>query len=102
MSNKQECPSCKAWTSAVWDAEHGRCDSCPSCGLSGAIIREVYETRRRQADEELTGRYEQAIVRAGRAEAEVKRLRGHLDAIFSAVQQEFTDYRSLNERAAAE
>ena len=77
----------------MWEAEHGQRDSCPSCGLSGSVIREVYDARRRQADTELTARYEQAIVRAGRAEAEVERLRGHLEAIFGAVQQEFTEFQ---------
>jgi hypothetical protein len=44
-------------------------EKCPSCGLSGHTLREVEAARKARADEELTKRYEQAVIRASRAEA---------------------------------
>jgi hypothetical protein len=78
MSQKAECPACKAYLSGVWDALTGRRESCPSCGLPGSVIREVEAAREARANAELTGKLEEALVRAGKAEGELARLRGRL------------------------
>jgi hypothetical protein len=84
VSNKAECPACKAYLSGVWDAmEYG--GKCPACGLSGDVIRNVYEARKSSADKDLIAKYEAAEVRAGKAEAERDDLRRRLDAILQAV-----------------
>jgi hypothetical protein len=60
VSNKAECPACKAW---------------PSCGLPGSAIAEIYAARKRKADADLTAQLEEALIRAGKAEGELARLR---------------------------
>ena len=75
MSMKAECPACKAYLSGVWDALEGDRDACPSCGLDADTMRAVMDARKKLADKELTGRCEQALIRAGRAEKELRRLR---------------------------
>jgi hypothetical protein len=76
---KAECPACKAWLSAVYEAMHGERDGgCPSCGLPGSVMREIEAARKAHADADLTARLEAALVRAGKAEGELARLRGRL------------------------
>lgn len=97
MSMKAECPACKAWLSGVWDAMEGVRAACPSCGLPGNVIREVEAARKARADAELTAKLEEALVRAGKAEAEVSILRRYITAIKKAVEDVPTppddDYR---------
>jgi len=85
MGNKAECPACKAWTSGVRDAMDGVLGSCPHCGLSGAVIGEIYAAREKLADAELTAKYEAVLVRAGKAEAWVRLLRERLDEVEGAM-----------------
>jgi len=85
MSNKAECPACKAWLSGVYDAMEGVRAACPSCGLPGNVIREVEAARKARADAEVTAKLEAALVRAGKAEAEAALLREHLRSIKKAV-----------------
>lgn len=84
---KAECPACKAWLSGVYDAIEGVRASCPSCGLPGNVIREVEAARKAKADEELTAKLAEALVRAGKAEAEAVLLREHLRSIKKAVEE---------------
>ena len=85
MSNKAECPACKAWTSGVRDAMDGVRDFCPSCGLSGAVIGEVYAAREALANADLIAKYEAVLVRAGKAEAQARKLRKRLDEVQQAM-----------------
>ena len=82
VSEKASCPACNAHLSAIWDILHPDWHdgdkACPSCGLPGAVIREVEAARKARADAELTAKLEQALVRAGKAEGELARLRGRL------------------------
>lgn len=75
---KAECPACKAYLSGVWDALEGERDSCPSCGLDAGTMREVMRARKSVADKDLTERCEQALIRAGKAEAELAKLRAEV------------------------
>lgn len=75
MSNKAECPACKAYLSGVYDAMEGEAAGCPSCGLPGSAIAEIYAARKRKADADLTAKLEEALIRAGKAEGELTRLR---------------------------
>jgi hypothetical protein len=75
---KAECPACKAYLSGVWDALEGERDTCPSCGLDAETMRQVMRARKSLADKELTERCEQALIRAGRAEKELARLRARV------------------------
>ena len=86
MSSKAECPACKAYLSAIWDAKEYGHPACPSCGLPGTAIAEVYAARRMQADTALTARYEEVVVRAGKAEAERDQLRVQVRAIREALE----------------
>lgn len=78
MSMKAECPACNAHLSGVYDALIGEKPACPSCGLPGDALREIEHARKRHADAELTAQLEAALVRAGKAEGELKRLRARL------------------------
>jgi len=75
MSNKAECPACKAWLSGVYDALEGVREGCPSCGLPGSVIREIDAARKKHADAELTQKLEEALLRAGKAEAALAAIR---------------------------
>lgn len=86
MSNKAECPACKSYLSAIWDAKEYGSGGCPNCGLPGTAIAEVYASRRLQADKALTERYEQVVIRAGKAEAERDLLRRQVRAIREALE----------------
>ena len=81
VSDKATCPACGSHTSGVMDALIGRRDSCPSCGLAGSVMREVESARKAWGDADLAGRLETALVRAGKAESELKRLRARLRGI---------------------
>jgi hypothetical protein len=94
VSMKAECPACKAYLSGVWDAmEYG--GACPSCGLPGTAIADVYAARKTNAEKELLAKYEEAVIRAGRAEAERDMLRGHLEAIDSEMRVWQADEKHL-------
>ena len=75
MSNKAECPACKAWLSGVYDAMEGVRAGCPSCGLPGSVISEIDAARKRKADADLTAQLEEALLRAGKAEAALAAMR---------------------------
>lgn len=75
MSNKAECPACHAYLSGVYDAMEGELAGCPSCGLPGSVLYEISEARKRKADADLTRQLEEALIRAGKAEAELSRIR---------------------------
>jgi hypothetical protein len=85
MSMKAECPACKAYLSGVYDAMEGERPGCPNCGLPGSAIAAVEEARKSKADEKLKAEHADAIVRAGKAEAELATLRAHLEKIKAAV-----------------
>lgn len=88
MSNKATCPGCGSHTSAVYDAMHGERAACDHCGLPGSVIYEVHEARKREADKELLAKYEAAIVRAGKAEAERDRLGRKLERFMAVANDE--------------
>ena len=87
MSNKLECPACGAYLSGVYDAMEGMRAACPSCNLPGSAIREIEAARKSKADETLKAQHKDALVRAGKAEAEAALLRKHLAAIRKAVDE---------------
>lgn len=76
MSSKAECPACKSYLSAVYDAMHGDTAApCPSCGLPASALREIEQARKAHADAALTAKLEAALIRAGKAEAALAALR---------------------------
>lgn len=83
MSRKFECPSCKSYTSALADVyDHDRYpDQCPTCGLPGETLREIYRVRETHANAEVTKRFEELAIRAGKAEATAANLQSKLDRI---------------------
>ena len=87
MSNKAECPACKAYLSGVYDAAEGVRAACPSCNLPGHVIAEVFATRKSLADADLKAKLEAALVRAGKAESEAALLREHLRAVKAVVDE---------------
>lgn len=86
MSSKAECPACKSYLSAIWDAKEYGHPACPNCGLPGTAIAEVYEARKLNADKTLAARYEEVVIRAGKAEAERDQLRRQVAAIRQALE----------------
>lgn len=86
MSDKMECPGCESYTSSVLaNFENG--EPCPYCELPHEAAAAIIDARRRAADGELTKRYEKAIKRAARAEAEMHELRRTLRDIREALDQ---------------
>jgi len=78
VSNKATCPACSAHLSAIWDILHPDWHdgdkACPSCGLPGAVIREVEAARKARADADLTARLEAALIEKGKALARLQEL----------------------------
>lgn len=81
MSNKYECPSCKSYSSRIYDVFEGEYENCPNCGLSGEAMREIHRARESHANAEVKAKFEALTVRAGKAEAEAANLRHKLDRI---------------------
>ena len=75
MSMKAECPACQAWLSGVYDAMEGVREGCPSCGLPGDVMRQIADARKKHADAELARQLEEALLRAGKAEAALRAIR---------------------------
>lgn len=91
MSTKAECPGCGSCTSAIWSAfREGR--PCPVCGLSAAAADEVLAARRKSADKELVAKYEEAIKRADKAEAALRRAEWRLGHINEAMEDEVPEW----------
>jgi len=84
VSNKMSCLGCNSYTSAIYDAYQDG-NPCPNCGLPAEATEKVLQARKRGADEDLVRQYQEAEVRAGKAEAEASMLRRHLEAIQGAV-----------------
>lgn len=80
------CLGCNSYTSAIYDA-YWDGQPCPVCGLPAEATRRVMEARKGSADEDLIRQYQEAEVRAGKAEAEAAQLRRHLEAIKRAVAE---------------
>jgi len=87
VSLKHTCPACGAHLSGVYDALTERRAACPSCGLPGSVMREIEAARAKHADAEVTAQLEAALVRAGKAEAELALTREHIAAIKKAVAE---------------
>ena len=102
MSSKAECPACKAWTSGVRDAMDGVRDSCPHCGLAGEVIGGVYAAREALANADLIAKYEAVLVRAGKAEAETRKLRERLDEVQRAMGGWQAEREALSAEVLAE
>jgi len=72
-----ECPGCENSLSAILGAFQAG-EACPSCGLPAAAARQVFEARRKGAEEGLTRAYAQVLKRALDAERERGDLRERL------------------------
>ena len=75
VSMKAECPACKSYLSAVYEAMHGERDAaCPNCGLPGSVMREIEQARKAHADADLTVKLEAALIEKGRVLAWLQEL----------------------------
>lgn len=80
MSDKTHCPGCGATSSRVHSAVlDGR--PCPNCGLPAGIIEQVNAVQERHGETELTRQWQEAVIRADRAEQEATDLRAKLDKL---------------------
>ena len=87
MADKMTCPACTSHTSTIREAFLNG-DPCPVCGLSAAAAMEIDTVRASRADAALREKYEQAVVHADRAEAEVSKLQRRLGRIERAMKDE--------------
>lgn len=86
MSDKTTCPGCDAHTSSVHAAvRDGR--PCPYCGLSAEVIEQVNAVQNRLEETALTRQWQEAVIRAERAEREAAALRAKLDKIRRALDE---------------
>jgi hypothetical protein len=81
VSNKYECPSCKSYTSRIYDVFDGEHEACPNCGLSGDVMREIRRVREGHASDEVKAQFEELAVRAGKADADAAKYKAKLDRI---------------------
>lgn len=95
MSAKLTCPGCNSHTSDVLGAVRAGMP-CPSCGLSASAITEVLTARERGANEELTAKYEAVVIRAGRAETEVRALRAKLEDLRELIARDISEFYDTN------
>lgn len=88
MGDKMTCPGCDAHTSSVYTAYWDE-KPCPHCGLSYGAMAELDEKRRTvrvsRANDEVKAIAEDALKRAGHAEAANERLQRQVDAIRAAL-----------------
>ncbi len=98
MSNKATCPACGSHLSGVYEALEGEIAGCPVCGLPGSVMRQIEDARRAHADAGLTRQLEEALVRAGKAEAELARLR----RLMFPVRQVFAEWEGRDPLAGKE
>lgn len=91
MSEKMECPGCASYSSSVQSA-FDRGEPCPICGLSHEATAELYEKRSTvrvsRANDEVKQIAEDALRRAGKAQAEVEMLRRQVAAVREALDGE--------------
>lgn len=88
MSDKMHCPGCGATTSGVHIAvREGR--PCPNCGLSPEVIEQVNAAQERFGETELTRQWQEAVIRADRAEVEAAFLRAKLEKIRRVLDEKF-------------
>jgi uncharacterized Zn finger protein (UPF0148 family) len=87
VGNKMHCPGCGSWTSDLLRA-YQEDMPCPHCGLSAEAIAEITEVRQRVADEELKKRYEETLVKLGRAETELAKARYRLSRVREALDSD--------------
>jgi hypothetical protein len=80
MSDKSTCPGCNAHTSAVRAAVREE-RPCPYCGLSADVIEQVNAVQDRLEETALTRQWQEAVIRADRAEREAELLRTKLDKV---------------------
>lgn len=73
MSEKMTCPACTARLSDIRRAFLSG-EPCPNCGLSADAALQIDSIKASMADEAVKQQAQEAIERADRAEAEVKRL----------------------------
>jgi len=80
VTRKFTCPSCQSHLSALAEVYDGDAypDACPTCGLAGETLREIYRVRETHASAEVTAKFEELAVRAGKAEAEATNLKRKL------------------------
>lgn len=90
MADKMTCPGCDSHTSAVLRA-YDSGEPCPSCGLSYEATCELYEKRRTvavsRANDAVKAIADEALQRAGRAEAKAERLQRIVDGIRAALTE---------------
>lgn len=86
-SYKVHCPGCNGNTSDIARGyrEEGK---CPVCGLPQEVLREIWRARESHASVELKEQFESMAVRAGKAEAQVRRLTRKVDAVRDALEGE--------------
>ena len=70
---KMTCPGCGSHSSNV-GMDYSNDEPCRSCGLPAEATTAILAARRTAADHELVIKYQEAITRATRAEAEAERL----------------------------
>lgn len=91
MSDKMTCPGCDSHTSSVLQA-FGNDEPCPHCGLSYGTAAELAEKHRTvrlsRANDAVKQIAEEALQRAGQAEAKVEKLERQLDAVYAALGEE--------------
>lgn len=91
MSDKMTCPGCEAHLSSVLRAYNDGLP-CPNCGLSYTAMDELFKKRRTvavsRANDEVKAIADAALLRAGRAEAELERLRRQLAGVRAALDEE--------------
>lgn len=91
MSDKMTCPGCDAHLSSVLRAYNDG-EPCPNCGLSYTSTAELLDRRRVVAESRANGEVkriaDEALLRAGRAEAKAERLQRIVDRVQAALAEE--------------
>jgi len=86
VSHKTTCPGCDAHSSSVAEAFTAG-QPCPFCRLSAAAAAEVAAVREARADGKLKATAEEALLRAGRAESELRIARYRLQRVEEVLKE---------------
>lgn len=86
MSEKMTCPACTSHTSSVLSA-YREGEPCPYCGLTVDATQQILTIQRSKASEDVKRMAQEAVERAARAEAEVRRLERIVERVNDALHE---------------
>lgn len=100
MSAKFTCPACGA-TSSRHQAAYDNSEPCPDCALPADVARQIMSIRESRATDDARRAAEQALIRAGEAEASARTAAWRIEQVTQALGSEPPEWWQPDLRAVA-